>query len=189
LIDEFLSMQLSACSQVQDRLQGQEVASGLTAAAEAAAQRLLWGVTDGRFSMGEVEQQLLQALQHAQAAVQAAAHAAPLAGSAHANAAGGCQQVSAAEHGQHLILLLAGALVHALLCCPRTKAAVWAIGCAAHTECAASGTPACPDLPYLTQLPVQLMKAVRGDVPVWLLRALRHWLQSGTLLSVHSFIE
>lgn len=185
LIDEFLSTQLSPCSQVRDELQGQEVASSLTAAAEAAAQQLLSGVTDGHFSMGEVERQLLQALQHAQAAVQAAVQAAQLAGSSHASTADGRQQVSAAEHGQHLLLLLAGALVHALLCCPRTKAAVWAIGCTAHTERAT----ACPDLPYLTQLPVQLMKAVRGDVPVWLLRALRHWLQSATLLSVHSSVE
>lgn len=186
VIDEFLSAQMSACRQAQDGLQGQEVASSITAAAEAAAQRLLSGVNDGRFSMGEVEQQLLQALQHVQAAVQAAHTSA--AGSAHAVTADGRQQLSAAQYEEHLLLLLAGALVHTLLCCPRAKAAVWATACTAHAQCVTVAA-ACPALPYLTQLPVQVMKAVRGDVPVWLLKALRHWLQSGTLLSVQSSVK
>lgn len=150
------------------------------AAAEAAAQQLVDGVTDRQFSMGEVEQLLIQALQQAQAATQAAQ--VPVTGGNSACATGGppsIQQVFAHRQQEHLLLLLAGALMHALMCCPTVKAAVWAGGLEAGT--AEAEAAAAVSLPHLTQLPVLLMKAARGDMPVWLLRQLRQWMQQATL--------
>jgi hypothetical protein len=82
---------------------------------------------------------------------------------------------------QHVLLLLAGAVMHALLCSTRIGAAVWDGSSAVPVEglkAIGGGTRA---LPHLVQLPALLMKAARGDVPVWLLRQLRQWMQAATL--------
>jgi hypothetical protein len=161
--------------------QQQALVSGFTAAAEAAAQQLVAGVTDRHFSMGEVEQLLIQALQQAQVATQAAQPS--ITGSNSACVATGDQpsiqlQVSVPVQ-EHLLLLLAGALMHALMCCPAVKAVVWAGGMKPDIHEAEAA--AAVGLLHLTQLPVLLMKAARGEMPLWLLRQLRQWMQQATL--------
>jgi hypothetical protein len=158
--------------------QQQALVSRFTAAAEAAAQQLVAGVTDRHFSMGEVEQLLIQALQQAQAAQMSSTG-----GDSACAGTGGqssiWQQVSVHQQQEHLLLLLVGALMHALMCCLTVKAAVWADGVEAGTGESEAATAV--GLPHLTQLPVLLMKAARGNMPVWLLRQLRQWMQQATL--------
>lgn len=183
IIAGYVSAQLAACSEVQDRLQGDKVVAELTAAAQAAAQQLVQGVTTGLFSMSEVEQQLIQALQNVQSAAPSNGSTGSTA-AVHAKLPGDPQQVSLQQHEEHLLLLLSGALMHALLCCPKVKASVWAVEAAGSEESGAKGAVAQPSnscLPHLTQLPALLMKAARGDRPVWLLRQLRVWMQQATL--------
>lgn len=165
--------------------------AGATSAAELAAQQLLTGVTQGHFSTADVEQELVRALQQLQA-VQGAT-AASSEPHNHSSTAP-CEGPEPLQQQQlHLCLLLAGAFVHTLLCCPEVKDAVWD-SCSAPTAAQlreqerprtlqqeGPWASSCCVLPHLTQLPVLLMRASRGDVPVWLLAQLRKWLQAATL--------
>lgn len=159
----------------------------LTAAAAAAAQQLVDGVTDGLFEMQAVEQLLVQALHQAQAAGQDhptadgdAQHCGTGTGSA-CESQQGAKQASLQPHMQHVLLLLAGAVMHALLCSTRVGAAVWDGGSAVPVEGPMTHGGDARALLHLVQLPAMLMKAARGDVPVWLLRQLRQWMQAATL--------
>jgi hypothetical protein len=159
----------------------------LTAAAAAAAQQLVDGVTDGLFGMQEVEQLLVQALHQAQAPGQdnpAEDWEAQRCGTdtgSRCELQQGAKQVSLQPHRQHVLLLLAGAVMHALLCSTRVGAAVWDGGSAVPIGGLMANRGGARALLHLVQLPAMLMKAARGDVPVWLLRQLRQWMQAATL--------
>lgn len=161
--------------------EGQGVA-GATSAAQLAAQQLVTGVTQGHFSTTDVEQELVRALQQLQAAQGATATSSE---PHNDSITAPCEAPEPLQQQLHLCLLLAGAFVHTLLCCPEVKGAVWD-SCSARTAAQLQeqegqwASSSCV-LPHLTQLPVLLMKAARGDVPVWLLAQLRKWLQAATL--------
>jgi hypothetical protein len=158
--------QLQACgdSSSSSSLDAQLEAS-ITFQAVAAASQLLQRVASGASTLEQVEQQLLSHL------------------------GGDCSNVGSLaqqqQQQQQLGLLLAGALMHGLLSSEWQREAVWACGAAGaqQQEEGAAAVAVCgPVVPsHLLQLPGVLVKAVRGDVPLWLLAQLRRWMQAATL--------
>jgi hypothetical protein len=138
---------LAAAEQWGCSVQQQDVVAQLVTAAEAAAQQLVVGVADGRIRCSNLEQQLIQALQQAQAA-QHRQHVQQQGEQPASCSAGGLQQElqeqAAAKQQQqqqqqeeHLLLLLSGAAMHALLCSARIKANVWQLNEGAAADVAA----------------------------------------------------
>eukprot|EP00775_Hariotina_reticulata_P002814 gene2814-3106_t len=142
---------------------------GMVGTIESAAAVLLAGVDDRRYTLNQLEQQLLASLQETAAEQGLAA------------AATGAQSVPPLLQRHALSQLLCGAVLHAFLNDVVQRAAVWGQGVAGTSSGCCPSSLSSSSLTTFKVLPSQVMKSVRCDTPQWVLKQLRVWMQGATL--------